>query len=142
MIKEFREFILRGNVVDMAVGIVIGLAFGRIVTSLVEDIIMPPVGLLLGKVDFSSLYVNLSDIPYPSYEAAAAAGAPMIRYGIFLNQVISFLILALAVFLLVKAINRLRRPAEEVCSEKTCPYCQTCIPVAATRCPQCTSQLD
>lgn len=143
MFKEFKEFALKGNVLDMAVGIIIGAAFGKIVTSLVEDIIMPPIGLLLGKVDFSNLYLNLSGQSWDSIEAAKAAGAPMIRYGMFLNQVITFVLVAFAVFLLVRGINRLRRTEEKVeeATEKTCPFCATDIPIAAQRCPHCTSEL-
>lgn len=143
MLKEFKEFAIKGNVLDMAVGIIIGAAFGKIVTSLVEDIIMPPIGLLLGKVDFANLYINLSGQSYASLEAAKAAGAPLIRYGVFLNQTITFLIVAFAVFLLVKGVNHLRRDEMKVeePTEKTCPFCQTQIPLAATRCPHCTSQL-
>lgn len=144
MLKEFREFAIKGSMVDMAVGIIIGAAFGKIVTSLVEDIIMPPIGLLLGRVDFANLYINLSGQQYESMEAAKAAGAAMIRYGVFLNQAISFLVVVFAVFLMVKAINRLRRQEEtaEEAAERPCPFCQTQIPAAATRCPHCTSQLD
>ena len=143
MLKEFKEFAIKGNMLDMAVGIIIGAAFGKIVTSLVEDIIMPPIGLILGKVDFSSLYINLSGEQFASLEAAKAAGAPLIRYGVFLNQAISFIIVAFAVFLLVRAVNHLRKDeqAAEEETEKTCPFCQTDIPIAATRCPHCTSQL-
>lgn len=144
MIKEFKEFIVKGNVMDMAVGIIIGAAFGKIVTSLVEDVIMPPIGFLLGKIDFSNLYVNLSGQPWDSLDAAMAAGAPVIRYGIFLNQTISFIIVAFAVFMMIKAVNRLRKQEEtaEEAAEKTCPFCQTDIPIAAVRCPHCTSELD
>ena len=144
MLKEFREFAVKGNVVDMAVGIIIGAAFGKIVTSLVEDVIMPPIGLLLGKVDFANLYINLSGQQWESLEAAKAAGAPIIRYGVFLNQAISFVIVAFAVFLIVKGVNHLRRNEEAVeeATEKACPFCQTGIPLAATRCPHCTSQLE
>jgi large conductance mechanosensitive channel len=144
MLKEFREFAVKGNVVDMAVGIIIGAAFGKIVSSLVEDIIMPPIGLLFGKVDFANLYINLSGQQWESVEAAAKAGASIIRYGVFLNQAFSFLIVAFAVFLLVKAVNRMRRQEETVeeATEKPCPYCQTSIPIAATRCPNCTTQLN
>lgn len=143
MFKEFKEFAVKGNVLDMAVGIIIGAAFGKIVTSLVEDVIMPPLGLLLGKIDFANLYINLSGQQWEALDAARKAGAPMIRYGVFLNQALSFVIVAFAVFLIVKAVNRLRQQAETVeeASEKLCPYCQTDIPVAATRCPHCTSQL-
>jgi large conductance mechanosensitive channel len=141
--KEFKEFAVKGNVLDMAVGIIIGAAFGKIVTSFVEDVIMPPIGLLLGKVDFANLYINLSGRTYASLEAAKADGAAVIRYGIFLNQMISFVIVAFAVFLIVKGVNHLRRDEETVAeaTEKACPYCQTDIPLAATRCPHCTSQL-
>lgn len=144
MLKEFREFAIKGNMVDMAVGIIIGAAFGKIVTSLVEDIIMPPIGLLLGRVDFANLYLNLSGQQWESMEAAKAAGAPIIRYGMFLNQAISFVVVAFAVFLLVKAINRLRRAqdAAEEATEKPCPFCSTEIPVGASRCPNCTSHLS
>ncbi len=144
MWKEFKEFAVKGSMLDMAVGIIIGAAFGKIVTSLVEDVIMPPIGLLLGKIDFSSLYINLSGQQWESLEAAKAAGAPIIRYGVFLNQTISFVIVAFAVFLLVKAVNRLRNQEEaiEEATEKTCPFCQTDIPLAAVRCPHCTSELE
>lgn len=144
MFKEFREFAVKGNVLDMAVGIIIGAAFGKVVTSFVEDVIMPPVGLLLGHIDFANLYINLSGRAWPSAEAAKQAGAPIIRYGVFLNQVIGFAIVAFAVFLMVKAVNRLRRKEEaaEEATEKACPHCYTDIPLAATRCPHCTSQLS
>lgn len=144
MFKEFKDFAVKGNVLDMAVGIIIGAAFGKIVTSLVEDVIMPPIGLLLGKVDFANLYINLSGQQWESLDAAKKAGAPIIRYGVFLNQTLSFLIVAFAVFLIVKAVNRLRQQEEQVeeATEKLCPYCQTDIPIAATRCPHCTSTLD
>lgn len=147
MVKEFKEFAVKGNVLDMAVGIIIGAAFGKIVNSLVEDVIMPPVGLLLGKVDFSSLFISLNGKPYESIAAAKQAGAPTLNYGLFLNNILSFLIVALAVFLLVKAVNRLRRlgeaeaVAQEVATEKACPFCCAMIPLAATRCGHCTSQL-
>lgn len=144
VLKEFKEFAVKGNVVDMAVGIIIGAAFGKIVTSLVEDIIMPPIGLLLGKVDFANLYINLSGQHYDSLDAAKAAGAAVIRYGVFLNQAIGFVIVAFAVFMMVKAVNRLRKdqaPAPAA-PEKQCPFCKTAIPLEATRCPHCTSQLD
>lgn len=143
MLKEFREFAVKGNVLDMAVGIIIGAAFGKIVTSFVEDIIMPPIGLLLGRVDFSGLFLNLSGTDYPSLAAAKAAGAATINYGLFLNNIISFLIVAFAVFLLVKGVNKLRRQEEtaEEATEKPCPFCATDIPLAAMRCPHCTSEL-
>lgn len=139
MLKEFREFVMRGNVIDMAVGIVIGVAFGKIITSLVDDIIMPPIGLLLGKVDFSNLFVNLSGGSYPSVAAAKAAGAVTINYGMFVNTVISFLIIAFAIFLVIRAINRMRKP--EAATTKDCPFCKSKIALEASRCPMCTSEL-
>ena len=145
MWREFREFAMRGNVVDLAVGIIIGAAFGKIVTSLVNDIIMPPVGLLLGRVDFSNLFLNLSGQPYASLAEARAAGAPTINYGVFLNNVIDFVIVAFAIFLLVRFINRLSRQPEAAPAAPTtreCPFCLSSIPLRATRCPQCTSTLQ
>ena len=147
--KELRDFILRGNVLDMAVGIIIGAAFGKIVDSLVKDIIMPPIGLILGKVDFSNLYFQIypHDVTYPSLEAARTAGAVTINYGAFINTIISFLIVACAIFAIIKAINTLKdkmcrqEAAEEIATTKECPYCHTCIPIQATRCPNCTSDL-
>ncbi len=142
MFKEFKEFAVKGNVMDMAVGIIIGAAFGRIVGSLVNDVLMPPIGRLLGKVDFSSLYINLSGTAYDSLAAAKAAGAPTLNYGLFLNTVLEFLIVAFAVFLVVKQVNRLRRePAPAAPTTRDCPHCLTAIPLKATRCPACTSQL-
>jgi large conductance mechanosensitive channel len=142
MLKEFREFVARGNVVDLAVGVVIGAAFGKIVTSLVNDIVMPPIGLLLNGVNFTDLFFPLNGQSYPSLQAAQAAGAPTINYGNFINIVIEFLIVALVIFLLVKGINRLKRPAPAAApSTKECPYCYTTIPLQATRCPNCTSEL-
>jgi large conductance mechanosensitive channel len=141
--KEFREFAMKGNVIDLAVGIIIGAAFGKIVNSLVNDVIMPPIGLLLGKVDFSNLYINLSEQSFASLAEATEAGAPIIKYGIFLNNIIDFLIIALVIFLMVKWINRLKR--EEVAAEpttKSCLYCTSEIALTASRCPHCTSQLD
>ncbi len=145
MFKEFKEFIMRGNVLDMAVGIIIGAAFGKIVGSLVEDVIMPPIGLLLGQVDFSNLYVNLSGQHFPSLADAKTAGAPVIGYGIFLNSIINFLIVALAIFIMIKQVNRIKRqPAKvsEAPTTKGCSFCYSTIPIKATRCPQCTSQLS
>ncbi len=149
MLREFREFALKGNVVDMAVGIIIGAAFGTIIQSLVSDIIMPPIGLLLGNVDFSNLFVLLKEGtvagPYASLADAQAAGAVTINYGVFLNTVINFIIIALAVFLLIRSINRLRREEEAPPAEPTtreCPYCLSSIPIKATRCPHCTSELS
>jgi large conductance mechanosensitive channel len=148
MLKEFKEFILRGNVLDMAVGIIIGAAFGTIVTSLVNDVIMPPIGLLLGGVDFSNLFVLLKAgspvAPYASLADAQAAGAVTINYGVFINAVISFLIVAFVIFLLIRSINRLRREEEAPPPEPTtkeCPYCLSTIPIKATRCAHCTSEL-
>ncbi len=145
MWKEFKEFILRGNVMDLAVGIVIGAAFGAIVNSLVKDIIMPPIGLLLGKINFTDLFINLSGTPYSSLAAAQAAGAPTINYGLFINTIINFIIVALAIFFVVKAVNRLRKPAPAAApaapTTKECPHCFTEIPLKATRCPNCTSEL-
>lgn len=142
MFKEFREFIIKGNMIDMAIGIVLGVAFGGLISSLVEDILMPPIGLLLGKVDFSNLFINLSGQDYASLEAAVAAGAPIIRYGVFLNSVINLVIVGFALFLVVKAVNQVRRPqAEPVPETKDCPYCLSGIPLKATRCPHCTSEV-
>ena len=139
MLKEFKEFALRGNVLDLAIGIIIGGAFGKIVTSLVNDMIMPPIGLLLGKINFSNLYLNLSGTIYPNLDAAQKAGAPTINYGLFINNIIDFIIVAFIVFLMIRAFNRLRpAPAPAV---KDCPYCQISIPLKATRCPHCTSAL-
>ena len=142
MLKEFKEFAMRGNVLDMAVGIIIGAAFGRIITSLVNDIIMPPIGLLLGKVDFSGLFFNISGKSYDTLAAAKAAGAATINYGLFLNTVIDFLIVAFVIFLVVRQINRWSKPAPAaVPTTRECPYCLSSIPVKATRCPNCTSQV-
>ncbi len=145
MFKEFKEFATRGNVLDMAVGIIIGAAFGRIVTSLVNDVLMPPIGLLLGKVDFSGLFINLSGTSYATLEAAKAAKAPTINYGIFLNSIVEFILVAFAVFLLVKQVNRFRRqeaPAAPAAPDThECPFCTSQISVRAKRCPQCTAEL-
>jgi large conductance mechanosensitive channel len=143
MLKEFRDFAMRGNVVDLAIGIIIGAAFGKIVTSLVNDILMPPLGVILGKVDFSNLYINLSAKHYDSLADAKTAGAATINYGVFINNIIDFIIVAFAVFLLVRQMNRLMpKPAAPATpATKECPYCKSTIAVAATRCPQCTSQL-
>lgn len=143
--NDFKEFAMRGSLLDMAIGIIIGLAFGKIVTSLVGDIIMPPIGLLVGNLDFSNLYVNLSGTSYPSLESALAAGTPVIKYGIFISTVIDFIIVALVVFLIVRAIGRVKRRAEKKAiaepTTKECVYCLSTIPLKATRCPHCTSQL-
>ena len=142
MFKEFKAFAMRGNVLDMAVGIIIGAAFGRIITSFVSDIIMPPLGLIIGKVDFSSLFFNISGTSYPTLAQAKAAGAATINYGVFLNTVLDFLIVALVIFLLVRQVNRWGKPAPAaVPTTKECPYCVTAIPLKATRCPACTSEV-
>ena len=142
MFKEFKEFAMRGNVLDMAVGIIIGAAFGRIITSLVSDVIMPPIGLLLGKVDFSGLFLNISGKSYDTLAAAKAAGAATINYGTFLNTVIDFIIVAFVIFLLVRQINRWNKPAPAAApTTKECPYCVSAISIKATRCPNCTSQV-
>ncbi len=143
MLKEFREFISRGSVVDLAVGVIIGAAFGKIVSSLVNDIIMPPIGLLLKGVNFQDLFLPLNGQQYPSLAAAQAAGAPTLNYGSFINTLIEFLIVAAVIFLLVKGINQLKRPAPAAApTTKECTYCHTTIPLKAVRCPNCTSQLS
>lgn len=143
MLKEFKEFIARGNVVDLAVAVIIGAAFGRIVTSLVEGVIMPPIGLLLGKVDFSNLFIDISRATPPPVSLADAQlrGLPVIAYGRLLNDVVTFLIVAWVVFLIVKSVNRLRAEPPPPPNTVDCPYCLTAIPVGATRCSACTSQL-
>jgi len=149
MLKEFKKFVMRGNVVDMAVGIIIGAAFGTIVKSLVTDIIMPPIGLLLGNVDFANLFTVLKEGataagPYASLADAQAAGAVTINYGLFVNTIISFIIVAFAIFILIRKINALKKKEEAppvVPTTKDCPYCLTSIPIKATRCPNCTSKL-
>jgi large conductance mechanosensitive channel len=143
MFKEFREFVMRGNVVDLAIAVVIGAAFGKIVTSFVEDILMPPIGLALGNVDFSNLFLNLSGRDYPSVAAAKAAGAATRNYGIFLNQIINFLIIAFAIFLVLKQINRFQKPTPASApTTKECLYCLSIIPLKATRCAHCTADLQ
>ena len=142
MFKEFKEFAMKGNVLDMAVGIIIGAAFGKIISSFVSDLLMPVIGLLLGKVDFSNLFVNLSGQAYPTLAAAKAAGAATFNYGIFINTVIDFLIIAFAIFILIKQVNRFKRqPAVAAPTTKDCPFCASAIPIPASRCPHCTSQL-
>ena len=143
MFNEFRKFIQRGNVMDLAIGVIIGGAFGKIVTSLVNDIIMPPVGLLLGKVDFSKLYINLSGGTYATLTDAQAAGAVTINYGSFINTLIDFVIVAFVIFLVVRQLNKLQKPEPAAApTTKDCPYCYSSIPIKATRCPQCTSELE
>ena len=147
MWQDFKAFVMRGNVMDLAVGVIIGAAFGAVVKSLVDDVIMPPIGLATGGIDFSSLYILLkpgtkAPPPYASLADARAAGAVTINYGLFINTLITFLIVALAIFLLVRVVNRLyRQPAAPTPNTKPCPYCAMTIPLAATRCPNCTSQL-
>ena len=150
MFKEFKEFAMKGNVVDMAVGIIIGAAFGTIVKSLVDDVLMPPIGLLLGNVDFSNIFLTLKDGakaagPYASVAAAKAAGAVTVNLGVFINTIISFLIVAFSVFLVIKGLNRMKREQEAPPAEPTtkeCPFCLTAIPIKASRCPPCTSELS
>ena len=143
MLKEFKAFVMRGNVVDLAIAVVLGAAFGAIVTSFVNDVLMPPLGRLLGRVNFTDLFVSLDGQSYPTLAAAKAAGAATINYGVFINTIINFLIIAFVVFLLVRQINRLTaKPAPAAApTTKECPYCASTIPLKATRCPQCTSEL-
>jgi len=146
MFKEFKEFAMRGNVVDMAVGIVIGLAFGLIVKSLVDDIIMPPIGLLLGNMDFSSIFWVLKEGtvpgPYPTVAAAKQAGAVTLNIGLFINTIINFLIVAAAIFMVISTMNRLKKEEPAAPDKKECPYCLSTIPIQASRCPHCTSELS
>jgi len=144
MLKEFKEFAIKGNAIDMAVGIIIGAAFGKIVSSLVNDVLMPPIGLLLGNVDFSGLFFNLSGQPYRTLAEAKAAGGATINYGVFINTVIDFLIVSFVIFMLIRQINRLKKePAAPPAAPTTrdCPYCFSVISIKASRCPQCTSQV-
>ena len=142
MLKEFKDFALKGNVLDMAIGVIIGGAFGKIVSSLVSDVLMPPLGLLMGKVDFSSLFINLSGTPQPSLTAAKTAGAPTINYGVFLQATFDFLIIAFVIFLLVKQVNRLKKPEPTAApTTKDCPQCLSAIPMKATKCAHCTSNV-
>lgn len=143
MLKEFRDFAMRGNVLDMAVGVIIGAAFGKIVSSFVADLLMPPLGLLLGKVDFSNLFIDLSGAGHPTLPAAKAAGAATLNYGVFINATIDFLIVAFAIFLLIKQVNRFTKKPEPAAAPTTkeCPYCLTAVHLKATRCAACTSEL-
>jgi len=142
MLKEFKEFIMRGNVLDLAIAVVIGAAFGKIIASLVDDIIMPPIGLALGNVDFANLFVNLSGKEYPSVAAAKAAGAATLNYGIFFNTIFSFLIIAFVIFLLIRSYSKMQKPKlAPAPTTKDCPYCLSPIPIKATRCAHCTSEL-
>ena len=143
MWKEFKQFILRGNVIDLAIGVIIGGAFGKIVTSLVDDIIMPPIGLLLAKVNFSNLFINLGKTPYATLTDAKAAGAPTLNYGLFINTMINFLIIALVIFWVVKAINQMKQIEKPVeITTRECPFCLSQIPRKAHRCPHCTSEVE
>ena len=139
MLKEFRDFAARGNVIDLAVGVIIGAAFGKVVSSLVTDIIMPPIGMALGRVDFSNLFAALNGVTYASLEEAKKAGAPTLNYGLFLNTCLEFLIVAFAVFLLVKQVNRLKGPV--MIDARDCPFCLSKMALKATRCPACTSEV-
>ncbi|WP_306537476.1 large conductance mechanosensitive channel protein MscL [Geobacter sp.] len=142
MMQEFKEFAVKGNVVDLAVGVIIGGAFGKIVTSFVSDIVMPPLGMAMGKVNFTDLFINLSDTPYDSLKAAKDAGAPVISYGVFINTMIDFIIIAFVIFLVIKQINRMKKePAPAPPNTKDCPHCLSAIPINATKCGFCTSDL-
>jgi large conductance mechanosensitive channel len=142
LISEFKEFAVKGSVLDVAIGIIIGASFGNVVNSLVKDVIMPPIGLLLGKVDFINLFVSLNGVHYETLAVAQTAGAPAINYGTFINTVISFLIVAFVIFLLVRQVNAMRsKPMPLALTTKDCPYCKENIPLAAVRCPHCTSDL-
>ena len=142
MLKEFKAFILKGNVLDLAVAVIIGAAFGAIVVSFVNDIVMPPVGMALGHTDFKELFASLNGQQYPTLAAAKAAGAPVIAYGAFLNTIVNFLIVAFVIFMVVKAANKYQKPVEAAApATKDCPYCSSAIPLTAKRCPHCTSQL-
>ncbi|MEX0766565.1 MAG: large conductance mechanosensitive channel protein MscL [bacterium] len=139
MLREFREFVMRGNMIDLAIGFILGAAFGKVVTSLVTDILMPPVGLALGRVDFANLFISLNGQRYPTLQAAKTAGAPTINYGIFFNTILDFIVVAFVIFLVVRQINRTRRESP---TTRECPYCASLIPIKATRCPSCTSQVQ
>jgi large conductance mechanosensitive channel len=142
MFKDFKEFIMRGNVLDLAVGIIIGAAFGKIVTSLVNDIIMPPIGLILARVDFANLFWDLSGTHHATLDEAKKAGAATVNYGILITNIIDFLIVAFVIFLVVRQANKMRRQPATVPNTKECPYCASAIPLKAKRCPNCTSQLE
>lgn len=142
MLKEFKAFIMRGNVLDLAVALVIGVAFGKIITSFVEDVLMPPIGLLLGRVDFSSLFINLSGKAYATLAEAKAAGAPTINYGAFLNTIVMFVIIAFAIFMIIRLVAKMQKAKVEDPTTKDCPYCATSIPINAVRCGYCTSDLE
>lgn len=142
MMQEFKEFAVKGNVVDLAVGVIIGAAFGKIVTSFVSDVVMPPLGMIMGKVNFSDLFIDLSGQGFTSLKAAKDAGAPVIGYGLFINTVIDFVIIAFVIFMVIKQINRFKRePAPALPNTKDCPFCCSSVPIPAKRCPHCTSEL-
>jgi large conductance mechanosensitive channel len=141
MFKEFKDFAVKGNVMDMAVGIIIGAAFGKIVSSLVNDVLLPPLGLLLHHMDFSNLFIALNGGEFPTLAAAKAAGAPTLNYGLFLNNILDFLIVGIVVFILVRQINRWKTEPAPTPTTRKCPYCVSDIPLKATRCPQCTSEV-
>jgi len=146
MWNEFKKFALKGNMIDLAIGVIIGGAVGKVITSLVNDILMPPIGLLMGRVNFTSLYINLGRTKYPTFDLARAAGAPTINVGLFLNTVVDFFIISLVIFFIVRAMNRMRELSEKkvaapVATVRLCPFCKTEIPIDATRCPHCTSEL-
>ena len=143
MMQEFKEFAVKGNVVDLAVGVIIGAAFGKVVTSFVSDVVMPPLGMAMGKVNFTDLFIDLSGQGFASLKAAKDAGAPVISYGLFINTIIDFAIIAFVIFMVIKQINRFKKePAPVPPNTKDCPFCCTAIPIPAKRCPQCTSELN
>jgi len=142
MLKEFKEFAVKGSVIDLAVGVIIGGAFGKIVTSFVSDIVMPPIGMAMGKVNFSDLFIDLSGKGFPTLKAAKDAGAPVISYGVFANTILDFIIIAFVIFLVIKQINRMKKePVPAPPNTKDCPFCCSAIPIQAMRCPHCTSEL-
>jgi len=141
MFKEFKAFAMRGNVLDLAIGVIIGASFGKVVTSLVQDIIMPPLGLILGKMDFSNLFVSLSGTPFENLKEAQDAGAATLNYGLFINAIVNFLIVSFAIFLLVKQVNKLKKKEEVLVATKACPYCLSQVPLKASKCAYCTSSL-
>ena len=141
MLKEFKEFAMRGSLLDMAMGIIIGAAFGKIITSFVNDVLMPPFGLMLGKVDFTNLFINLSETPYTSLAAAQEAGAPVIAWGLFVNNIIDFIIIAFILFLIIRQVNKMKREEMQEIKTKDCPYCKSEIAIDASRCAHCTSEV-
>ncbi|HEX9417768.1 MAG TPA: large conductance mechanosensitive channel protein MscL [Methylomirabilota bacterium] len=141
MLKEFKDFVMRGSVVELAIGVVIGAAFGKVVTSFVGDLLMPPIGMLLGRADFSTLFISLTGQPYPTLAAAKAAGAPTLNYGAFLQAIVDFVIIAFAIFLLIRQVNRLFPPVAAPVTTRPCPLCLSNIPLRATRCSHCTAEV-